>query len=109
MLLILEKKKNLNKEEDSNQSKMYQVYILPNCEHCHKAIELMKQKNIEFEQISAGVSDGIARFREFYMKQKDKITRDANGTVVLPVVVYQENGSMRIHQGVEGLERFLGI
>ncbi len=87
--------------------KSYQVYALPTCEHCHRAVELMKQKQVLFEQIDASSSEGVSRFRIFYREHKDEIKRDDKGTVNLPVVVYQNNGTLRIHQGTDGLERFL--
>lgn len=87
---------------------MYEVYMLPNCEHCHEAMKLMREKLIPFTPINAGVKEGIDSFREFYAKHRDEIKR-VNGEVTLPVVVYQDNGNTRIHQGTEGLEKFLGI
>lgn len=87
---------------------MFQIYTLPTCEHCHEAIELMKQKQIEFELINTGVLDGLDKFRKFYSEHKTEIKRD-EGMVILPVLVYLENGTCRIHQGTEGLEKFLDI
>jgi len=91
------------------------MYTLPNCEHCHDAIELMKKNNIQFEQINTGSSDGNKKFKEFYAKYREQIERkEGKGAIDLPIVVYQDNGNqdngnIRIHQGSEGLERFLGI
>jgi len=87
---------------------MYSIYTLPTCEECHKAIELMKQRGIPFEQINAGSSEGIKKFREFYTNHREQIKRDDSGTTVLPVIAYQ-NGDLSIHQGIEGLENFLEL
>ena len=87
----------------------YKIYTLPTCEHCHAAINLMKQKNIPFEQIDTGSPEGIKRFREFYAKYKDKIKRDCCSCTILPVIINQEDKEVIIHQGTDGLEKFLGI
>lgn len=88
---------------------MYQVYTLPTCEHCQEALKLMKEKEIQFEQINAGSPEGMKKFRDFYAKHRDEIKRDISGCAILPVVFSEDNGSLRIHQGTDGLERFLGI
>jgi hypothetical protein len=70
----------------------------------------MKEKEIQFEQINTGSSEGMKRFRDFYAKYRKQMIRESDrGMIDLPVVVYQDNGNIRIHQGTDGLERFLGI
>jgi glutaredoxin len=86
---------------------LYEIYSLPGCGHCHEAIELMGQKSIHFEEVNIGVSEGIKRLRKFYTEHKDEIKRDSSGSVLLPITVYNNNGTTRIHQGREGLENFL--
>lgn len=88
---------------------MYQIYTLQTCPHCHDAIGLMKEKGIQFEQINAGSPDGMKKFRDFYAKYREQIKRDDSGCAVLPILVNQNNGDLRVHQGTEGLERFLDI
>ena len=81
---------------------------MPNCSHCHEAIELMKFRNMPFEQIDTGTPEGMKKFREFYTKYKEQIGRkEGKGIIDLPILVYQNNGTFRIHQGSEGLEKFL--
>lgn len=88
---------------------MYQMYTLPTCEHCNKAVEVFIAKQIPFEKINAGINEGMDRFKKFYNEHRSEIKRETSGTVVLPIVVYQNNGNLRIHQGREGLENFLEI
>lgn len=85
----------------------YEIYSLPGCGHCREATELMKQKNIQFEEVNVGISEGIKKLRKFYLEHKGEIKRDDNGTVLLPITVYNNNGTTRIYQGRDGLENFL--
>ena len=86
---------------------MIQIYTLPTCEHCHEAVRLMKEKGIQFEQIDTGSSDGLKQFREFYSKYREQVARDDSGCAVLPIIY--ENEKSILHQGTDGLAKFLGI
>ena len=88
---------------------MYQIYTLPECEHCHEALKIIKEKGIQLEQINAGSSEGMKKFRDFYAKYREQVKRDNSGCAVLPILVYQDDKFLAIHQGTEGLERFLGM
>jgi len=85
---------------------MFEIYSLPGCGYCRETIELMKQRNIQFELVNVGVSEGVKKLRKFYIDHKDEVKRDERGAVLLPIIVYN-NGTTRIHQGREGLENFL--
>ena len=87
---------------------MYQIYTLPSCDHCIDTIKFMKEKQIIFDQIDAGSSEGIKKFREFYSKYRTQIKRDDSGCAVLPIVCKIDK-ELEIHQGRDGLEKFLGI
>lgn len=86
---------------------MFEIYSLPGCGHCREAMELMKQKNIQFQEVNVGVSEGIRKLRKFYTEHKEEIKRDERGAVLLPITVYNNNGTTKIYQGREGLEKFL--
>ena len=86
---------------------MIQIYTLPTCEHCHEAVRLMKEKEIPFQQIDTGSSEGLKRFREFYSVYREQIARDDSGCAVLPIVY--NDGNSNLHQGTDGLAKFLGI
>ena len=88
---------------------MYELYTFTACEHCHSAMELMKEKEIPFEQIDAGSSEGVKRIREFYSKYRDEIIRGEDGCAIMPILIKREGEHINIHQGTEGLEKFLGI
>ena len=43
---------------------MYRVYGKANCHYCTKAIELLKQKNLEFRYIQVGVEIDVDELRD---------------------------------------------
>lgn len=86
---------------------MIQIYTLPTCEHCHEAVQLMNERKISFEQIDTSSSEGLKKFREFYSTYRDKVERDDSGCAVLPIVY--DDGNSKLHQGTEGLAKFLGV
>jgi hypothetical protein len=67
----------------------------------------MKEKGIQFEQIDTGSSEGLKKFREFYSIYREKVERDDSGCAVLPIVY--DDGKSNLHQGTDGLAKFLGI
>lgn len=100
------KKKNL--KIGRGLYKMYDLYTLPTCDHCIDTVKFMKERKIEFNQIDAGSSEGIKKFREFYSKYRTQIKRDDSGCAILPIICKLEN-ELKIHQGREGLEEFLSV
>ena len=85
---------------------MYQVYTLPNCEKCHKAVDIFKEKGFEYQEISLTSGDGLKMIRELTRKYKDRILREG-GSLVLPLITTDNNSEMRIYQGEEGLAKLL--
>lgn len=84
---------------------MYQVYTLPTCEKCHKAVEELKKRKIPYEEIKAASQEGIAKLREFTKMHRERVKRE-DGCMVLPLIV-SDNGQVRIYQGEQGLEEVL--
>lgn len=75
----------------------YILYSLPNCLKCSEVKEYLKQKGIKYEEVNAGLGEGMKKFRDFYSKNKDRIQRENDGAISLPVFV--NNGN--IFQGLE--------
>mgnify|MGYP001309012191 CR=1 FL=1 len=79
----------------------YELYTLPNCEHCQEAKRFLNESGITYEEINLGNSQGQKRFQPLYKDNRDKIGRDNHG-VVLPVLV--ESGDSEITRIVQGEE-----
>jgi glutaredoxin len=88
---------------------MYEIYTFTTCEHCHAAMKLMKEKGIPFEQIDAGSSEGTKRFTEFYSKYRSRVARGDDGCAIMPILIDRKGENVNIHQGTDGLEKFLGV
>jgi len=78
----------------------YLLYSYPNCSKCEKVKEYFKEKGIKYREINAGIGEGRVKFRDFYSKNKDKIQRENDGAVLLPVLV--KEGEI-----IQGLEKIL--
>jgi glutaredoxin len=78
----------------------YTLYGFPNCPKCDKVKEYLKERGIKYQEVNAGTGEGLAKFREFYYKNKDKIQREKEGGVSLPVFV--NNGEI-----IQGLEKII--
>ncbi len=77
----------------------YKLFTLIGCEKCKEVKEYLKEKNINYEEIDAGKGAGKIDFREFYVKNKDKIEREKDGAVSFPILIHNE----KIFQGLEGI------
>ena len=75
----------------------YQLFTFPNCDKCIKVKKYLKEKNIPYHEINAGLGDGKMIFREFYKNNRDKIERDSKGQTVLPILAQED----KIFQGIE--------
>jgi len=78
----------------------YILYSFPNCPKCTEVKGYFKEKGIKYEEINAGLGEGRVKFRDFYSKNKDKIQREKEGGVLLPVFV--NNGEI-----IQGLEKII--
>lgn len=78
----------------------YTLYSFPNCQKCDEVKKYFKEKGIKYDEINAGLGKGRDEFREFYYKNKNKIQREKDGAVMLPVLV--KNGEI-----IQGLEKII--
>jgi len=78
----------------------YKLFTFPNCSHCSDVKKYLKEKKIKYEEINAGIGEGRKEFREFYLSNKDKIKREEDGTISLPILV--DNKEL-----VQGIEKIL--
>jgi len=85
---------------------MYQLYTLPNCEKCHKAVDTFKERGIKYQEISLTSGNGLKKIKELTKTYRDRISRE-RGSLVLPLITVENNGCMQIYQGEEGLAKLL--
>jgi glutaredoxin len=83
----------------------YTLFTFPNCEKCREIKNYLKEKQIKYEEINAGLGEGKVKFREFYSENKDKIKREGDGSISLPIIKY--NGT--VLQGLEGIINNLNL
>lgn len=74
--------------------KTYSLFTLPECAKCREAKAALKELNTPFATVDLDDSDGLARFRKIYKEIKDRLPRDAEGTMPVPVLVVEEEGTI---------------
>lgn len=89
---------------------MIELYTLPNCDKCSEVKDYLKSKGILYKEKNAGVGETKREFVEFARAHRElKRDEEHDGMIAFPVLLTRDNGEIRIHQGREGLEGFLGI
>lgn len=78
----------------------YTLYSYPNCPKCAEVKNYLKEKGIKYEEINAGLGEGKVKFRDFYSKNKDKIQRENDGSIFLPI--FLKEGEI-----IQGLEKII--
>ncbi len=79
----------------------YKLFTYPNCSKCSEVKKYLKEKNMSYKEINAGLGEGKKMFQEFYAKNREKIKRDGHGAISLPVLIHDE----KIFQGLEDILR----
>jgi glutaredoxin len=83
----------------------YTLFTFPNCGKCNEVKKYLKEKEIKYEEVNAGLGEGGKKFREFYSKNKEQIKRDGQGSIPLPIFEYDG----KILQGLEGITKNLNL
>lgn len=73
----------------------YDLYTMPNCEHCHEAKRFLDERGIEYNEINVTSGDGRKNFGEFYRGSHEFIERTDNG-IVFPVFVEWSEDRKRV-------------
>lgn len=68
----------------------YTLFTFPNCPKCGKVKDYLKSKGIKYDELNAGIGEGRVKFRDFYSKNKEQISRDENGTILLPILSHEK-------------------
>jgi len=85
---------------------IYEIYTLPNCEKCSEVKEILNKKNVNYEEIDLGMSEGRKKFKEFYKDIRGMIVRDENNMAILPIVIKRDNSKIEtLVQGSEDIEK----
>ena len=72
----------------------YKLFTMPACDKCMAVKEYLKEKGMSFEDYNIA-GEGMEEFRRHYPKVKEKITRNEDGSLVIPILlVIDETGSI---------------
>lgn len=75
-------------------AKIYKLFIMPACDKCVAVKEYLKEKTIQFEEHDLA-DEGMEEFRKHYPNVKEKVTRNEDGSLVIPIMLFfDESGSI---------------
>ena len=64
------------------------------CDKCTAVKEYLNEKNVAFEEYNLS-DEGMEEFRRFYPRIKEKVTRNDDGSLVIPIMlVINESGNI---------------
>jgi len=74
--------------------KRFRIFTMPNCEKCAAAKDYLGDK-VKGETVDLGSDEGLREFRGVYKELKDKIHRNADGSLPIPtILLYNDNGDL---------------
>jgi glutaredoxin len=83
----------------------YILFTYPNCPHCRDVKSYLNGREVKYEEVNAGLGEGKVKFRDFYSKNKDKIHRENDGTITLPILSSGEG----VFQGLEDIAKNINL
>jgi glutaredoxin len=69
--------------------KMIKVYSLPSCVKCVDVKNYLKEKDIDFTEVDLGNEHGVSDLRSNYKHVKDVVPRTPDGSLMLPIVLFE--------------------
>ena len=89
----------------------YDLYTLPNCEHCREAKIFLDEKGIEYREINVTSGEGKKDFGQFYRDSHEFIERTDKGIertdkgIVFPVFVEWSEDRKRVEQILQNSDK----
>lgn len=88
----------------------YKIFTMPNCEKCEEVKSFLEEKNLPVSVFDLKSPEGNKEFRNYYSKKsiKDRIKRDHDGALKLPIVFYLKKDSVvETAQGLDEVKTIL--
>ena len=74
----------------------YKLFAFPDCSKCQEVKEFLGTQELNGSVINLRDTEGNKMFREYYKELKDKIKRDEDGALQLPILLLM-NGENVVH------------
>ena len=91
-----------SKYEDKNISK-YLLFTFPNCEKCEDVKDYLEKISISSDIINLKDPKGYKRFQNYYKELREKLKRNEDNSVVLPVMLEVDDNN-HIKQVAQSLD-----
>jgi ribonucleoside-triphosphate reductase len=92
---------------ESDRPGRYEIFTLPNCDKCRQIKETLLAKQIDGEEFNLKEKDGLARVRKIYREYKDRIKRNDDGSMSVPLVLLydDQNQLKQVAQEASDIEK----
>jgi len=70
--------------------KTHKLFIMPACDKCTAVKQYLEEKQIQFEDHNLA-GEGMEEFRRYYPKVKEKVTRNEDGSLVIPIMLFLDS------------------
>lgn len=75
-------------------AKIYKMFVMTACDKCTAVKEYLNEKKVAFEDHNLS-DEGMEEFRRIYPRIKEKVTRNDDGSLVIPIMlVINETGNI---------------
>jgi ribonucleoside-triphosphate reductase len=97
----------VSSEETNATNSRYEIYTMPNCDKCQEIKATLSQKAIEGTEYNLSETDGLKKVRNVLRNHRDKIKRNSDGSLPVPIVLFfdEQNELKDIAQEPSAVER----
>lgn len=75
-------------------SKNYRLFTLPECSRCREVKAQLKAAGVAAVEVDLSDGEGLVAFRKIYREIKDRLPRDEDGTLPVPILLVEEAGAI---------------
>lgn len=89
--------------------KRYKIFTTVGCDKCESARQFINEQGIEGSEVSIADDEGVEELRKIYPQIKDKVDRQEDGSLPIPLVLFfDENDEIiGVKHKQEDIEKFV--
>ncbi len=86
----------------------YKIFTTVGCDKCEIAKQFFQEQGIEGTEVNIADDEGVSELRQIYPQIKDKVERQEEGSLPIPLVLFYEGDEIiGIKHKQEDIEAFV--